>query len=80
MNNLLTTQTSIRDERLKQLPLALLNAKVLYGEKRLDNLVLGYVIAAMQLEHAIARLKEDSLVISLGDRSDIIVGLLQAHL
>ncbi len=56
-----------------------LNAKVLYGQKRLDNLILGYVIAAMRLEHAITRLKEDSLVITPGDRSDMIVGLLQAH-
>lgn len=56
-----------------------LNAEVLYGEKRLDNLVLGYVIAAMRLEHAITRLKENSLVITPGDRSDIIVGLLQTH-
>ena len=56
-----------------------LKAEVLYGEKRLNNLVLGYVIAAMRLEHAITRLKEDSLVITPGDRSDLIVGLLQTH-
>ncbi len=56
-----------------------LNAEVLYGKNRLDNLVLGYVIAAMRLEHAITRLKEDSLVITPGDRSDLIVGLLQVH-
>ena len=56
-----------------------LNAEVLYGHKRLDNLVLDYVIAAMRLEHVITRLKEDSLIITPGDRSDIIVGLLQAH-
>ncbi|MGK7952121.1 MAG: phosphate acetyltransferase [Xenococcaceae cyanobacterium] len=56
-----------------------LNAEVLYGHNRLDNLVLDYVIGAMRLEHAITRLKEDSLVITPGDRSDMIVGLLQAH-
>ncbi|MGV2826735.1 phosphate acetyltransferase [Myxosarcina sp. GI1(2024)] len=56
-----------------------LQAEVLYGHDRLDNLVLDYVIAAMRLENAITRLKESSLVITPGDRSDIIVGLLQAH-
>ncbi len=56
-----------------------LNAKVLYGHKRLDNLVLDYLIGAMRLEHAITWLKEDSLVITSGDRSEMIVGLLQAH-
>ena len=55
-----------------------LNAKVLYGHDKLDNLVLGYVIAAMQLEHVITRLKENSLVITPGDRSDLLLGLLQA--
>ncbi|GAB4528147.1 MAG: phosphate acetyltransferase [Pleurocapsa sp.] len=56
-----------------------LNAEVLYGHNRLDNLVLDYVIGAMRLEHAITRLKENSLVITPGDRSDMIVGLLQAN-
>ena len=56
-----------------------LQAEVLYGQEKLDNLVLDYVIAAMRLEHAIPRLKENSLVITSGDRSDLIVGLLQAH-
>ena len=56
-----------------------LNAEVLYGHNRLDNLVLDYVIGAMRLEYAITRLKENSLVITPGDRSDLIVGLLQAN-
>ena len=56
-----------------------INAKVLYGQNRLENLVIDYVIAAMRLENAITRLKEDSLVITPGDRSELIVGLLQAH-
>ncbi len=56
-----------------------IKAKVLYGQNRLENLVIDYVIAAMRLENAITRLKEDSLVITPGDRSELIVGLLQAH-
>jgi phosphate acetyltransferase len=56
-----------------------LNANVLYGENKLNNLVPNYVIAAMQLPNAITRLKEDCLVITPGDRADIIIGCLQAH-
>ncbi|MDJ0568048.1 MAG: phosphate acetyltransferase [Pleurocapsa sp. MO_192.B19] len=56
-----------------------LDAEVLYGHNRLDNLAVNYAIAAMQLEHAVTRLKENTLVITPGDRSDIILGLLQAH-
>ena len=68
----------LKSPRIKEIAQQL-NAKVLYGHNRLNNLVLDYVIAAMRLEHVITRLKEDSLVITPGDRSDIIVGLLQAH-
>ncbi len=56
-----------------------LQAEILSGHNRLDNLVLNYAIGAMRLEHAITRLQENSLVITPGDRSDLIVGLLQAH-
>ncbi|MGF1542202.1 MAG: phosphate acetyltransferase [Pleurocapsa sp.] len=56
-----------------------LDAEVLYGHNRLNNLVLDYVIGAMRLENAITRLKEDCLVITPGDRCDLILGLLQAN-
>jgi phosphate acetyltransferase len=56
-----------------------LNAEVLYGHNKLNNLVPNYVIAAMQLPNVITRLKDDCLVITPGDRADIIIGCLQAH-
>ena len=56
-----------------------LNAEVLYGENRLDSLVSGFVIAAMQVQHAITRIKEGCLVITPGDRGDMIIGSLQAN-
>ena len=36
-----------------------LKAKVLYGEKRLNNLVFDYLIAAMQMQHAITQLHDN---------------------
>jgi phosphate acetyltransferase len=56
-----------------------LNAKVLYGHDKINTLVPDYVIAAMQLPNVITRLKDDCLVITPGDRADIIIGCLQAH-
>lgn len=56
-----------------------LEAEVLYGEHRLDSLVHGFIIAAMQMQHAITRIKEDCLVITPGDRGDMIIGMLQAN-
>jgi len=55
-----------------------LGAKVLYGQKRLNSLATNYIVAAMQVQHAITWLREDSLVITPGDRGDIILGMLQA--
>ncbi|MBR8827605.1 MAG: phosphate acetyltransferase [Gomphosphaeria aponina SAG 52.96 = DSM 107014] len=56
-----------------------LEAEVLYGHQRLNSLVSHYLIAAMQMQHALPRLKEDTLVITPGDRGDMIIGVLQAH-
>jgi phosphate acetyltransferase len=55
-----------------------LGAEVLFGHHRLDSLISGYLIGAMQLQNAITWLQEDQLVITSGDRADIILGLLQA--
>ena len=56
-----------------------LQAKVLYGEKRLNNLVFNYLIAAMQMQHAITQLNDNDLVVTPSDRGDVIMGALQAH-
>lgn len=55
-----------------------LEAEILSGEDRLDGLVSGYLVAAMQLQHALTWLREGQLVITPGDRGDIIIGMLQA--
>jgi phosphate acetyltransferase len=55
-----------------------LGAEVLFGHNRLDSLISGYLIAAMQLQNAITWLQEDQLVITSGDRADIVIGLMQA--
>jgi phosphate acetyltransferase len=56
-----------------------LGAEVLYGSDRLDSLAANYIVAAMQVQHALPYLQEDSLAITPGDRADIIIGSLQAH-
>ena len=56
-----------------------LQAEVLYGKDCLDGLATHCLVAAMQMQHALTWLKEDSLIITPGDRGDMIVGMLQAH-
>jgi phosphate acetyltransferase len=52
-----------------------LGAEVLYGERYLENLVFGFRIASMQLLTLLDRLEPGALVITSGDRADILLGL-----
>ncbi len=54
-----------------------LNAEILYGHKRLNSLATNYVVSAMQMQHSMTWFREGSLVITPGDRGDIILAVLQ---
>ena len=57
-----------------------LNAKVLSGgDECLMRDVLNYKVAAMQVPHFLDHLEEGDLIITPGDRSDIILASLMAH-
>lgn len=56
-----------------------LHGNVLFGEQFLDNAIGSYSTGAMQLRNYLTRIKENALVITPGDRADIILGALQAN-
>jgi len=56
-----------------------LDAKVLFGEAYLNNQIDSFSVGAMQLSNYLLHLKENGLVITPGDRADIILGALQAN-
>ncbi|QSB25826.1 phosphate acetyltransferase [Flavobacterium sp. CLA17] len=56
-----------------------LDAKVLFGETYLNNEIGHYSVGAMQLHNYLVHLQNNALVITPGDRSDIILGALQAN-
>jgi phosphate acetyltransferase len=56
-----------------------LDAEVLFGEPYLNNQISSFSVGAMQLRNYLMHLKEDGLVITPGDRADIILGALQAN-
>lgn len=56
-----------------------LNGKVLFGEHLLDGIVGSFSVGAMQLRNYLTNIGPDNLVITPGDRADIILGVLQAH-
>ena len=57
-----------------------MGAKVLFGENLLTNRVDFVIVGAMQLRNFLQRLKNNTLVITPGDRGDIIIGALQANI
>lgn len=57
-----------------------LDGKVLFGEENLDNQTGSFGVGAMQLHNYLSHLRDNSLVITPGDRSDIILAALQANL
>ncbi|MFH6996836.1 phosphate acetyltransferase [Flavobacterium sp. FlaQc-57] len=56
-----------------------LDAKVLFGSNYLNNEIGHFSVGAMQLHNYLVHLHDNALVITPGDRSDIILGALQAN-
>ena len=57
-----------------------LGATVLFGEELLTNQVDNFVTGAMMLPNFLNYIKENVLIVTPGDRGDIIIGALQANL
>ncbi len=57
-----------------------LNGEVLFGDTYLDNQTGRFGVGAMQLHHYLNHVEDNNtLVITPGDRADILLGALQAH-
>jgi phosphate acetyltransferase len=54
--------------------------KILFGEHLLSNQVDRSIVGAMQLHNCLAQLSKNTLIVTPGDRGDIILGALQANL
>ncbi len=56
-----------------------LEAEILYGADQLDRQTYHYSVAATQLQHYLPYITDQCLVITPGDRADILLSALQAH-
>lgn len=56
-----------------------LSGEILFGGEHLDTLALDYLVIAMRLDNYLGHLTENALLITPGDRSDVILSALQAH-
>ena len=70
--------SSLNNPTIKEI-VEVLGAKVLFGAEFLNNEVGNFSVGAMQLRNYLLHLKENALVITPGDRADIILGALQAN-
>ncbi|MEY8861392.1 phosphate acetyltransferase [Tenacibaculum singaporense] len=57
-----------------------IEGKVLFGEEFLNNTTGDIKVGAMQLSHFLHHLTDDSVVVTPADRSDILLGTLQANI
>ena len=55
-----------------------LKADVISGHERLESVVEGYMIGAMYLQNILPRLKPGLLVLTSGDRLDLLLGMIEA--
>ena len=70
---------TLNNPTLKEIVKAL-DGEVLFGHDFLDNQTGNFGVGAMQLRNYLTTLKNESLVITPGDRADIILGALQANI
>jgi phosphate acetyltransferase len=57
-----------------------LNAEVMFGEKYLTNRADHFIFGAMQIANFLNHIKQNVLIVTPGDRADIIMASLQANL
>ncbi|WDF53341.1 phosphate acetyltransferase [Mucilaginibacter sp. KACC 22063] len=70
---------SLQNPTMKEV-LEKLNGKLLFGNEHLSNQVDNFVTGAMQVPNFLNYLKENVLIVTPGDRGDIIISALQANL
>lgn len=57
-----------------------LHGTILFGENQLANPVNKIIVGAMQLHNSLNHLHENTLVVTPGDRGDLLIGALQANI
>src|SRR5690606_4776552 len=77
--NVIPLIQSLSSPTVKEIVKAL-DGRVIFGKDLLNNLSENFSVGAMQLRNYLTHLKDNALVITPGDRADIILGALQANI
>lgn len=79
MLTVIPLESGLQSPTMKEISHAL-NGNVLFGADLLSNQVDNFVTGAMMLPNFLRHIKENVLIVTPGDRGDIIIGSLQANL
>jgi phosphate acetyltransferase len=71
--------TSLNNPTIKEVAKAI-DAQILFGSEHLNNQSSSFIVGAMQLRNYLGHLCENCLIITPGDRADMILGALQANI
>lgn len=77
--NVIPLIPNLNNPTIKEIAKAI-DAKVLFGKDYINNQSASFKVGAMQLRNYLTHLEENSLIITPGDRADIILGALQANI
>jgi phosphate acetyltransferase len=72
-------EKSLKSPTMKEIT-GQMHGKLLFGEDQLNNQVDNFITGAMQVPNFLNYLKENVLIVTPGDRGDIIISALQANL
>lgn len=70
---------ALKNPTVKEIAKAI-DAKIIFGEDFINNQTSSFKVGAMQLRNYLTQLEQDCLIITPGDRADIILGALQANI
>lgn len=77
--NVIPLIASLNNPTIKEIAKAI-DAKILFGKELINNQTTSFKVGAMQLRNYLKQLEENCLIITPGDRADIILGALQANI
>jgi len=77
--NVIPLIATLNNPTIKEIAKAI-DAELLFGEEHVNNQVTSFKVGAMQLRNYLNHLEEKCLIITPGDRADIILGALQANI
>lgn len=77
--NVIPLIPELKNPTIKEIAKAI-DAEILFGKEYLNNQSASFKVGAMQLRNYLTHLEENCLIITPGDRADIILGALQANI